>query len=329
CRLVDDLLDISRITRGKVTLRMEVVDLVLVARRALETTQPLLTLRDHEVLFSPPAEPVWVEADPTRLEQVLANLLNNAAKYTERGGKVWLTVERSTAEGASCGVVRVRDTGIGIAPEMLPRMFDLFTQAERSLERAEGGMGIGLSLVRSLVQMHGGAVSAASPGPGGGSEFTVTLPALAQAPPTSSPTTVATGEASNPGSGAASGRRRVLLVEDNVDAAETLVEMLDTWGHDVRCVHDGRAALLEIGTYRPEVVLLDIGLPGMDGYEVARRLREQDREGAPRMLLIALTGYGQAENRKLALDAGFDLHLTKPVDAPQLRRMLGGPLPGV
>lgn len=309
-RLVDDLLDISRITRGKVELRRAPVDLASAVAEAVETVRPLVEARRHELSVLLPAETLRLEADPIRLEQVLANLLTNAAKYTEPGGRIWLTAERDDSEV----VLRVRDTGVGIPAAMLARVFDLFTQVEGSSEHSQGGLGIGLTLVRSLVEMHGGNVEARSEGLGQGSEFVVRLPAL---PETYAGQAKGKGSAWEPGKSRA---LRVLVVEDNVDAAKSLAILLRLWGHEVHLAPDGPAALEMARVHRPEVVLLDIGLPGMDGYEVARRLREQG--GPHRPLLLAMTGYGREEDCRRAQEAGFDRHLVKPVDLEELEGLL-------
>jgi signal transduction histidine kinase/DNA-binding response OmpR family regulator len=327
-RMVDDLLDIARITRGKIELRKESVDLSRIVLRAVEGTMPLMEHREHSLSVSLPDEPLWMEADPTRLEQILWNLLNNAAKYTEPGGRVWLTATHEREEGRDWAVFRVRDAGVGIPPELLPRIFELFTQGERALDRSQGGLGIGLALVRNLVHLHGGSIHCASAGRGAGSEFMVRLPALAGCPAGAG---ICLPEDAGPNGVAArrSGQlarqppargARVLIVEDNMDAAETLTDILHLWGHDVRVALSGPAALEEAPRYHPEVVLLDIGLPGMNGLEVARRLRAQPELQAA--LLVALTGYGQDEDRRRSEEAGFDLHLTKPVDPKQLQRLL-------
>ncbi len=308
-RLVDDLLDLSRIARGKMQLRQERVDLGQIARRAADASRPLVESRRHELTVALPAAPVFLTADPTRLEQVLTNLLNNAARYTPEGGRVWLT---ATTEGREA-VVRVRDTGIGIPPEMLSRIFGLFAQVERPQERAAGGLGIGLSLVKSLTEMHGGSVEAHSDGPGQGSEFVVRLPL---------PTEKAPEVAAAPPEAPAAAERavRILLVDDNLDASESLAMLLRLWGHEVAVAHDGPAALRAAEARPPQVALLDIGLPGMDGYELARRLRS--RPGPGRAVLVALTGWGQEEDRRRSREAGFDHHLVKPVDLSDLRELL-------
>jgi two-component system CheB/CheR fusion protein len=309
-RLVDDLLDVSRITRGKIRLHREPVELAATLSRAVETSRPLLDARRHRLTVTLPPEPVLVEGDATRLAQVLANLLNNAAKYTGEDGAIGVRVEREGDEA----VVRVRDNGSGIPAELLPRVFDLFTQGDRSLARSEGGLGIGLTLVKRLVEMHGGSVTGHSDGPGHGSEFVVRLPALERS------------RAPAPGDAAGSGRpmpRRVLVVDDSEDAAESLATVLRIGGHEVCTAYDGPAALRTAEAFRPEVVLLDIGLPGMDGFEVGRRLREQT--GMRRALLVAVTGYGQEEDRRRAEQVGFDAHLVKPADLSALERLLAGP----
>jgi len=308
-RLVDDLLDISRITRGKIQLRKEPVDVHQIVARAVDCTRPLIEAQRHRLEVKLLPEPVYLEADPTRLEQILANLLNNAAKYTEPGGRIWLTTERDNSEV----VVRVRDTGIGIPPDMLPRVFEMFIQVDRSLDRAQGGLGIGLTLVRSLVEMHGGSVEARSAGPGKGSEFAIRLPVLQQLP-------AEMGESGPEPPLAAGERLRVLMVDDNADAAASVAMLLELEGHRVFLAHDGYAALEASRVHRPDVILLDIGLPGMNGYEAARQLRQQP--GMMDVLLVAMTGYGQAEDRRRSSEAGFDHHLVKPVDPDELQELL-------
>ncbi len=312
-RLVDDLLDISRITSGKIRLQTEPVDVTDVVERALETSQPILDSRQHELTVTLPPQPVLVQADPVRLAQVLTNLLNNSAKYTEEGGQVWLTVERDGDDV----LFRVRDTGIGIPSDMLASIFELFTQAERSLDRSQGGLGVGLTLVRRLVEMHAGTVQAFSAGPYQGSEFVVRLPVLKAAP---RPAVVATNGTPRPIAGAVA--RSILVVDDNMDAADSLALLLRMAGHTVHVAHDGPEALTAANALRPGVVLLDIGLPGMDGYEVARRLCEQF--GPDRPMLVALTGYGQDEDIRLSQAAGFDHHLVKPADLDALATLLEG-----
>ena len=312
-RLVDDLLDVSRIMRGKIELRREPIEIASAVSRAVETAQPLIDEQQHQLEVHLPSEPIWISADLIRLAQVIGNLLNNAAKYTERGGRIWLTVTTSDEEVA----ISVKDTGVGISREMLPRVFRLFMQADRSIERSQGGLGIGLTVVQTLVSMHGGSISADSLGPGQGSEFVVRLPRVAQATPLAAPPVWPDLQVQG------STSRRVLVVDDNVDAARTLAAMLRLHKHDVQLAHDGLAALELISAQPPEVVLLDIGLPGMSGYEVARRLREQP--ATRELLIVAITGYGQIEDRRRSEEAGINLHLVKPIDLQQLQQMLIDP----
>jgi signal transduction histidine kinase/ActR/RegA family two-component response regulator len=307
-RLVDDLLDVSRITRGTVTLRRERVDLAEVLGQAVEAARPLLDARRHQLSVTLAGEAIHLDADPARLAQVVANLLNNAGKYMDEGGRIWLTARRDGDEA----VISVRDAGVGIPADMLPKVFDLFTQIDRTLDRSQGGLGVGLTLVRSLVELHGGTVHATSPGPGQGSEFVVRLPAL---PVNSEPASVRPAETSP-----AAPARRILVVDDNVDAADSLATLLDLSGHQVWTAYGGAAALDVADTHRPEVILLDIGLPGMDGHEVARRLRRHP--ALSDVMLVALTGYGQEADRRRTQDAGFDHHLVKPVDPDDLTRLL-------
>jgi CheY-like chemotaxis protein/two-component sensor histidine kinase len=309
-RLVDDLLDVSRITRGKIQLRLEPVELAGIIDRAVDSARPLLDARRHAVALNVPPGPIRVTADAMRLEQVLANLLNNAAKYTEPGGHITLS---AAAEGKEA-VVRVRDDGIGIAAEVLSRVFDLFMQAHATPDRAQGGLGIGLTLVRRLVEMHGGAVEAHSAGPGHGSEFVVRLPIAECGTRDAGPKDVPRSALCVPHS------RRVLVVDDNRDAAESLAMMLRLDGHEVQVAHDGPAALEAARAFGPEVVLMDIGLPRMSGHEVAARLSQQPHDGE--RLLVAMTGYGQDEDRRRSREAGFHHHLVKPVDPQALRDLL-------
>jgi PAS domain S-box-containing protein len=308
-RLVDDLLDVSRVTRGTIELRKGPVELRTVMEGAAETVQPVAEARQHRLLVSPPCEPLWLEADATRLEQVVTNLLHNAVKFTEPGGTIRLSASREKDRA----VLRVHDTGAGIPDHLRSRIFDLFVQEDRSLARSHGGLGLGLTLVRSLVELHGGEVEAHSDGPGRGSEFVVRLPLRP------APAGVVRPEAAEmpvpPGT-----PTRVLVVEDNHDGAEALAEILRLWGHQVEVVHDGVAAVTAARLYQPDVILLDIGLPGMDGYQVAEALRTLPNLPQPRM--IALTGYGQETDRRRSSQAGFDHHLVKPVDLPRLRQLL-------
>jgi PAS domain S-box-containing protein len=307
--LVDDLLDVARITRGAITLSREVVNLSEVARRAVEGAAPVIEAKRHTLVVTTPDEALWVCGDPTRLEQVLVNLLINAAKYSEQGGRIWLEIglDGDRAEA------RVRDAGLGISSDLLPHIFELFVQGERSLDRSQGGLGIGLTLVKSLVEMHGGEIRARSDGNGKGSEFSVFLPRVeaplevevkvGPADPVSTATPV-----------------RVLIVEDNIDAAETLAEVLGLLGHEVVVTNDGFAALEAARNEAPRAVVCDLGLPGMTGFDIARKLREMPSMAGS--LLVALSGYGRVEDRRLAAEAGFDVHLTKPVDPDRLAEIL-------
>jgi PAS domain S-box-containing protein len=307
-RLVDDLLDVSRIIRGKIDLRKEPVDLAVAIARAVETAHPTMEAHGHELKLALPKEPVYVEGDLIRLSQIIANLLTNAAKYTEQAGQIQLTLERSGDET----MLSVKDPGIGIVPEFLPHIFDLFIQGDRSLARSQGGLGIGLTLVKRLVEMHGGVISAESAGAGKGSTFTVRLPLLEAA---KGYRDIGAGGFEARVTDAL--RKRVLVVDDNVDAAESIAMVLRVAGYDVRCAHDGPSALQAAGSYHPEVVVLDIGLPGMTGYDVARQLRKQPEFS--RTPILAVTGYGQDDDRRKSREAGFDAHLTKPVDPDALQ----------
>jgi CheY-like chemotaxis protein len=309
-RLVDDLLDVSRLTQGSIRLRKEVTDLGETLERAVDSTHSLIESRGHTLSLSLPDPPIRLEADAARLEQVVTNLLNNSAKYTMPGGHIWLSAERQGEEA----LIRVRDNGIGVPPDVLGRVFEPFVQSDGSLARSEGGLGIGLTLVRSLTEMHAGTVEAHSPGLGQGSEFVVHLPIRVAAglPEPLPPRETSSFTAARP--------VRVLVVEDNLDAAESLATLLRLWGHEVRVVHDGLDALDAARAYQPEVVLLDIGLPGLDGYQVAERLRSE--VGLGQALLVAMTGYGQPEDRRRSREAGIDHHFVKPVEPFVLRNLL-------
>jgi PAS domain S-box-containing protein len=309
-RLIDDLMDMSRINRGKVELRRERIGLDEAVRLAVETSRPEIEARGHTFTVEIPPERIGVEADANRLAQVFANLLNNAAKYTEPGGQVALVVERSRAHA----VVRVRDTGIGIPPEMLPKVFDIFTQVDRTLEGAQGGLGIGLSLVKGIVEKHGGSVEARSDGRGRGSEFIVRLPLLAADLPDAKSVIAAVAGPTPP--------RRVLVVDDNRDAAVSLASMLAFMGNVTRTAHDGIEALDIAETFRPDLVVLDIGMPRLSGYDTARKLRE--KPWGRDLVLVALTGWGQDEDRRRSHDAGFDSHLVKPIEPGAMERLLAG-----
>ena len=307
-RLVDDLLEVSRITRGKIELRMEQVDLAAVVRAAVETSRPLIDAGGHALHIGLPPEPVALRADPVRLAQVIGNLLNNAAKYTPRGGHIRLEVRPGGGEVE----LEVRDDGVGIPHDMLGKVFDLFTQVDHTRAAAQGGLGIGLTLVRHIVELHGGRIEATSPGPDRGSSFRVRLPIVdgqPPAPPADEPRDLATGPS-----------RRVLVVDDNVDAAESLGLLLRFLGAEVQVAHDGPSALAMLDSFEPELVLLDIGMPGMDGYQVAARVRALPSRR--HTMLIALTGWGQSEDRERSRAAGFDEHFVKPVDISTLQSLL-------
>jgi len=309
-RLIDDLLDVSRITQGKVQMRRQRVGLQALLAQSVETAAPWVDAKRQRLQVTMPGRPVTLNADPARLAQVIGNLLNNATKYTPEGGTIWLSARRVGDRVA----VRVRDDGIGIAPAMLPTVFDLFTQIDTSLDRSQGGLGIGLTLVRAIVELHGGGIRARSRGLGRGSSFLFWLPALpgdveephvkpAQVP-------VRNGRHS----------RRLLLIDDNVDAVESLALLLSAEGHQVRTAYEGESALAVAEDFHPDLVILDIGLPGMDGYEVARKIRARPQIGSP--TLVALTGYGQQEDRKRARAAGFDHHFIKPADVQALQKLI-------
>jgi PAS domain S-box-containing protein len=312
-RLVDDLLDIARITHGRIGLRTQRLVVDHVVERAVEATRPLVDERAHALSVSLAGPHLLVDGDATRLEQVVANLISNAAKYTEPGGHIAVQVTHAGGEV----VIGVRDDGIGISAHMLPRVFDLFAQAERSLARLQGGLGIGLTIVKRLVELHGGRVEARSSGLGMGSEFAVRLPAVVAVAGAHDRDKAAT---SSPNDDRGEGTR-VLLVEDNLDAADSLSALLEVMGHRVRVAHDGPRALEIARTRRPDLMLVDIGLPGMDGYEVARAVRREPR--LREVVLVALTGYGREEDRERALAAGFDRHLVKPVEPGTLRELVG------
>jgi PAS domain S-box-containing protein len=309
-RLVDDLLDVGRITSGKITLQRTQVDLADVVTRAVEAARPLHDQRRQTLEVDLGSEPQAVEGDATRLVQVVLNLLGNAAKYTPEGGHVWVRLRRQ----GNHALLSVRDDGMGMTADLVPKVFDIFVQGGRSLDRSEGGLGIGLTLVRRLLELHGGTITAQSSGPGHGSEFVVRLP-LARGP-----VAEASGAPPPKAEKVRARRLRVLVVDDNPDATESMAMLLGLWGHDVTTAKDGAAALAAARREHPQVVLLDIGLPGMDGYEVARRIRA-DAE-TKRAVLVAMTGYGQAEDRQRAHATGFALHLVKPVEPEALRRAL-------
>ena len=352
-RLVDDLLDVSRISQGKIELRIGFVDLASIINCAVETARPLCESKEHSLTVKLPPQPVYLNADPIRLVQVVENLLNNACKFTDRGGRIWLIAEVVTntqwqpvsgtkesqhegheklsktqglkpgAEELTTGhslqaiphaVIRVRDNGIGIAVDQLSSIFEMFTQIDTSLERTRGGLGIGLTLAKNLAELHGGTLEVHSAGLGEGSEFLVRLPVIEQTP------TVQTPEST--GSEPITTAQRILVVDDNMDSAESLTVLLDLTGNETRRAYDGLEALIAAETFRPDVILLDIGLPELNGYDVARRIREQP--WGQNMILVALTGWGQEEDRRRSREAGFNHHLTKPVDPIALKKLLAG-----
>jgi PAS domain S-box-containing protein len=308
--LIDDLLDVSRITSGKVQLKKEQVDIRTILDTALEASRPLIEESGHVLFISTSAEALLLDADPTRMAQVMSNLLNNAAKYTPQGGRIELSAERDHSHA----VIRVRDNGVGLTPEALPKVFELFSQVGKTLDRSQGGLGIGLALVKRLVEMHGGQVTAESQGTGQGSTFTVRFPLAAMQ--------AATGERINgeQSSRRLSAPRRILVVDDNVNGAETIAMLLTLFGHTVKTVHTGLDALKAAGAFQPSVMFLDIGLPGMSGYEVAQQLRSDSTMNS--LILVALTGWGSEEDRRQAQSVGFDHHLTKPVGMEKLQSLL-------
>jgi signal transduction histidine kinase len=315
-RLVDDLLDVSRITRGKINLARERVDVAELVARAVEMMKPAMDARGHVLTVDVPERTLWLYADPIRLTQVLGNLLANAVKYTEASGCITVRARRRLRDAE----ITVCDTGIGIAPAVLPRIFDLFTQLDQPDDRPQSGLGIGLALVRRLVEMHGGTVGVASEGPGRGSEFTIRLP-ISFERADEAQDTAAAPEADT----TATFRRRILLADDNQDALESLAMLLSLNGHEVHQARDGLRALELAAQCRPEIAVLDIGMPRADGYEVAKRIRSEPWGRG--ITLVALTGWGQESDRQRAEEAGFDIHLTKPVDPAMMDKLLAGVLP--
>ncbi|MFO0955994.1 MAG: ATP-binding protein [Isosphaeraceae bacterium] len=323
-RLIDDLLDVSRINSGKIRLRRAYSDAGPILDQAIASVRPLIDQKHHALHVAIDRGQLPLFADVTRVEQIVLNLLTNAAKYTEDGGQIWLSATRDASEA----VIRVRDDGIGIPPEKLPEMFGLFSQGDRSLARSEGGLGIGLTLVRKLTEMHGGRVDASSEGYGLGSEFTVRLPLAPSHRVGPVPRPVSGPVADRPPEGEGqpptpARRSRILVVDDNADAARSLALLLELIGHEARFVHDGPAAIEAAREYRPEFVLLDIGLPGLDGYQVAAALRRD--ESHRDAVIVAISGYGQDEARRRAKAAGFDHHLVKPLDFDALIHLIDQP----
>lgn len=309
-RMVDDLLDVARVSRGTIELRPETIDIGVAIGQAVEVARPLIEAKGHRLDVQLPPEPIHVKGDLTRLTQVFANLLTNAAKFTQEGGRIAISAAREDT-----AVVRVSDTGVGISPGLLPQVFDLFAQGDRSLDRSQGGLGIGLTLAKRLVELQGGSVTAHSEGENQGSELTVRLP-VSEAPERGSE--AAPEPDVEPGE-----RARILVVDDNRDAAESLAALLDLLGHETRIAYDGPTALQIARELQPTLVLLDIGLPEMNGYEVARALRSEPH--GERITIVALSGYGRESDKELSRQAGFDDHLVKPVAIDALQRLLGGP----
>jgi signal transduction histidine kinase/ActR/RegA family two-component response regulator len=305
--LVDDLLDVSRIAQGKVVLNREAVELAKVLEHSLEIVRPMITAKRHALTVRYPDKPVWVFADFSRLSQTFNNVVHNAAKYTADGGKIELTVE--VEHGTA--TVRVRDNGIGIDTQFLPHVFEVFTQGYRGLDRSQGGLGVGLAVVRRLVELHQGAVDISSEGPGRGTEVTIRLPCISQVVPHAASESVPTTRA---------GAKRILVVDDNADAGESLAMFLRIEGHEVKAVTDAMLALSCIEVFAPQVAIIDIGLPGMNGYELATAIKSDSALRTP--LLIALTGYGQSEDFARARDAGFDHHFVKPADLRALQEVI-------
>ena len=309
-RLVDDLMDVSYITRNQLVLRKQRTELIAVVQSAVEACRPFIERRGHRLQVALPPQPVYLDADAARLAQVFCNLLNNAAKYTDRGGCIQLSLQPE----AGAVVIKVRDDGVGIAADMLEKIFESFTQLDRSLERAQGGLGIGLSLVRGLVRMHGGTVEARSDGPGAGSEFLVRLPVTSGGkrggPHTGKSTVVKAADRV---------RHRILVVDDNKDAAVSTAMLLKLMGHETCTAHDGLDAVEAALAFKPDVVLLDLGLPRLNGYDAARRIREQS--AGAKLLLIAMTGRGREDDKRRSVEAGCDVHLVKPVDPAALESL--------
>ncbi len=309
-RLVDDLLEISRISRGQIELKKERVELTKVVGHAVETSKPLIDAAGHHLAISLPEEPIFIDGDAVRLAQIFANILNNAAKYTNNDGKISVSARCEESQV----VVSVRDDGIGIPRDMLGNVFDMFAQVDNTLRRTQDGLGIGLHLVKTLVSMHGGSIEALSEGIGRGSEFVVRLPAAAEE---CSPAENSLAESQVSSTRNA---RRILAVDDNKDAADSMAMLLKHLGADVHIAYDGSSALEAMRIFRPSVALVDLGMPGMDGYELARRVRENPESRG--VMLIALTGWGQEDDRRRSKEAGFDHHLVKPIDLGALQTLL-------
>jgi signal transduction histidine kinase len=315
-RLVDDLLEVSRISRGKIELRVEEIDLNEVARHAVETAMPMIERNRQSLKVHLPQTPIRLGADFARIAQVIANLLNNASKFTDAGG----TIELSIARDGDCARIRIRDTGIGMTPEALGRIFEMFAQVDSSIERSQGGLGIGLTLAKTLVELHGGSITALSDGPGRGSEFQIRLPAASAASAVPHPPPPPASDMSTASPTPAAAKRKILIVDDNRDSATTLAMLLKLSGQQVEKAHDGLQALEVAEKFLPDVILLDIGLPKLTGYEVVQRLRKEP--WGQTMKVVALTGWGQEEDRQKSREAGFDEHLVKPVQHATLLKLL-------
>lgn len=307
-RIVDDLLDASRITRGKVVLQKQPLSISAMVADAIEISNPLISALNHRMDVTLPPNDLFVDGDGARLSQVLANVLNNAARYTEDGGDIWLSVRQEENEV----LISVRDTGIGLPPELLTDIFNIFTQSERSIDRSQGGLGIGLTIARSVIELHDGRIEARSQGPGHGSEFVIHLPMLEQQPSDHAQREIAFSVDKN--------IRRVLVVDDNRDAADGMAMLLDMSGHITKTAYDGLEAIAAVESFKPELVLLDIGLPYMDGYAVAKHLRQQP--GGRDLVLAALTGYGDDDDRRRSRESGFDYHFVKPMEFSILTELL-------
>jgi CheY-like chemotaxis protein len=340
-RIIEDLIDVSRIVKRKISLKKERVPVASIVETALETCRSSIEVLGHQLTVSMPPDPPYLEGDPARLSQGLVNVLQNAAKFTDSGGHIWLTVETvagpkerasgqqgpgeqsgqtegqqpAAASANSEVVISVRDTGTGIHPDLLPRVFDMFTQGDRTIERRRGGLGIGLTLTRSVVEMHGGSIEAHSAGVGQGSEFVMRLPAVSKPPPPA-PEHDAPSPEMRP-------RKRILVVDDNYDQAKTMNMLLSLMGHEICLAHDGPGAIEAAISFQPDVALIDIGLPGMNGYDVARRLREMPQ--FQDTVLVAQTGWGQEEDRLRSIEAGFDHHVVKPANLDLLQEIIASP----
>jgi CheY-like chemotaxis protein/two-component sensor histidine kinase len=313
-RIVDDLVDISSLVQKKITLRKERIPVSSVVDTAVETCRPMIEAFNHQLTVTLPPEPLYIYADSIRISQVLINLLNNACKFTNPGGHIWITVERTERKLKQVSpdgevALRVRDTGIGIAPAVLPHIFELFSQGDTSLERERGGLGIGLSLVQTLVNLHGGAVEVYSAGSGQGSEFIVYLPLVLEEAEGKPKVEKEKREA-----------KRVLVIDDNQDQANSLGMLLKVMGHEVSVAYNGQMALELVEEFTPQIAMVDIGLPGMNGYEVGRRLKDK----FPGVILVAQTGWGQERDRRKSQEAGFDYHLVKPINPESLKNILSG-----